>query len=827
MDASAQAVKKEGGRAGFEAVANDTTKKVLVKGPKAFNALITKNAVSDSGLLNTYKLDDKYYFEIPDAILGREILVVSRISKSAAELRSSMMGYGGDQINESVIRFDKGPGHKIFMRSISYAERSKDSTQSMYSSLMNSSIQPIVASFDVKAYAEKANGSVIDVTELINGDDNVLFFDNGAKTALKLGKQQLDRSYINSVRSYPINVEIRTVKTYGKSSGPAAMVAAAGSGGFATLELNTSMVLLPEVPMRPRYFDPRVGYFTNKLVDFDMNPQGVKKIEMITRWKLEPKKGDIEKYNRGELVEPAKPIIFYIDPATPEKWRKYLIKGVNNWQSAFEQAGFKNAIMAKMAPTKKEDPDWTLEDARYSAIVYKPSDIPNASGPHVHDPRSGEILESHINWYHNVMKLLRNWYLIQGAPNDPRARTSAFSDELMGELIEFVSAHEVGHTLGLRHNFGSSSAYPVDKLRDKEWVKKNGHAASIMDYARFNYVAQPGDGITGAALYPKINYYDKWAIEWGYRLVPKSKSPEDEQQTLNKWVSEKAADKNYWFGTERNADDPRSQSEDLGDDAMKASAYGIKNLQYSLPKLMTWLNKPNEDYSTLKEIYDELISQFNRYMGHVVKNVAGIYETPKVSSQPGPVYDYVAADKQKSAIDFLNKELFATPSWLLNRDILDRIGSDGLTVVGTLQNKTLDKLINAGTINKLISAEATGREDIYTALTLFSDLKSGIWNELKDHSPITVYRRNLQKKYVDNLGKLISAQAPVSVGATMRLVQADPTVTDVSSIARAQLKDLKTELQMALPVTQDLMSKYHIDDLLTRIDELLNNKAKS
>ena len=604
-------------------------------GPKPYKEVITAKAKTDKGLLITHKLEDKYFFEIPDAILGREILVVNRISKAAAAGDQGRSGYAGDQVGENVIAFEKGPNNKIFLKSISHQENARDTAGGMYQSVRNSSLQPISASFDIKAFAKDsitgATGTVIEVTDYLMGDNDILFFDARYKRALMLTQYQKDNSYISQVKSYPSNTQIQTVKTYLRT--PAAVPGAApapggaGAGTPTTYELSSSMILLPATPMKPRYFDPRVGYFSTSYTDFDLNPQGIERVRMITRWKLEPKEEDIEKYKRGELVEPKKPIVFIIDPATPKKWVPYLIKGVNDWQIAFEKAGFRNAIMAKEAPTN--DPEWSLENANYSAIVYKPSDIPNASGPHVNDPRTGEILESHINWYHNVMSLLRNWYFIQTAAVDPQARKLVFEDSLMGELIRFVSSHEVGHTLGLRHNFGSSSTVPVEYLRNKKWVEANGHTPSFMDYARFNYVAQPEDNISQSGLFPRIGDYDKWAIEWGYRWYPELKTPEAEVPALNKITVEKLKDKRLWFGTESDSDDPRAQNEDLGDNAMTASGYGIKNLQRIMSKLPEWTKEDNKGYNSLNEIYGQVVTQFQRYMGHVAKNVGGLLTTPK------------------------------------------------------------------------------------------------------------------------------------------------------------------------------------------------------
>ncbi|RZK45834.1 MAG: DUF5117 domain-containing protein, partial [Pedobacter sp.] len=639
--------------------------------PKPYATVITNKALTRKGMITTHRIEDKYFFEIADSILGRDILVVSRISKSGADLRASQ-GYAGDQINSNVVRFEKGPNNRIFLRKVSFRTYSPDSTSSMYQNLQRSNIQAIAASFNVAAYTPTKNGSVIDVTTYLNSDNEIFYFSSPAsKTRFRLGAQQADRSYITNVRSFPTNVEVTAVKTYAQTA-PAGAAPGGAASGASTLEINASMVILPKVPMKPRMFDPRVGYFAVGYTDFDANPQGVKDVSLIKRWRLEPHPKDMAKYLRGELVEPMKPIIFYIDPATPKKWVPHLIAGVNDWQKAFEKAGFKNAIIGKEAPTYAQDSTWSIDDARNSAIVYKPSEIANASGPSISDPRSGEIMESHINWFHNVQSLLRNWYIIQTAATDPRARTMQFSDELMGDLIRFVSSHEVGHTLGLRHNYGSSSTVPTERLRDKAWVEANGHTPSIMDYARFNYVAQPEDKISKKGLYPRIGDYDDWSIDWGYRIY--NKDNVDDMAKINVRTIEAAKNPRLWFGTETNPDDPRSQNEDLSDNAMLASGYGIKNLQVILPKLTEWTKGKNEGYDDLQEMYGQLTSQYIRYMGHVTKNVAGILETPKMVEQGGVIYERNAAAKQREAMAFLNAQLFKTPTWLINKQILDVTG---------------------------------------------------------------------------------------------------------------------------------------------------------
>jgi hypothetical protein len=799
-------------------------------GPKPYAEVITPKAVTDRGLFTTHKVEDKYYFEISDSMLGREILVVNRIAKAPAGDRAGFLGYAGDQISENVISFEKGPNNKIFLRTISHQEVGTDSS-GMYQSVRNSNLQPINAAFDIKAFHNDSvfhsNSYVIDVTDYIMGDNDVLFFDARIKRALGLTQYQKDNSYIETIKAFPKNVEIRTIKTFMRTAPPrpgqpASPMPQAGSPS--TFELNSSMVLLPDVAMKPRLFDPRVGYFATGYTDFDLNPQGIEEVRMITRWRLEPKPEDVDRYLRGELVEPKKQIVYYIDPATPRKWVPYLIDGVNDWNVAFEKAGFKNAIVAKLAPVN--DPAWNLEGAGFSAIVYKPSDVANASGPHVHDPRSGEILESHINWYHNVMNLVRDWYFVQTAAVDPRARSLRFPDSLMGQLIRFVSSHEVGHTLGLRHNYGSSSTIPVENLRNKAWVEANGHTPSIMDYARFNYVAQPEDSISDKGLFPRIGEYDKWAIQWGYKWTPPSVSPQEEVAMLNKMTIEKLKDKRYWFGTESDPDDPRAQNEDLGDNAMLASSYGIKNLKTIVSHLPQWTSEPNKDYSGLNELYGQVVTQFNRYMGHVTKNIGGIQTTPKMVEQPGVVVEFVPEAKQKEAMQFLQQQLFKTPMWIVDNKISEYTGSNKLTTISNIQNGILNRLISNNTFNKLFRFEAESK-NAYTATEMLTDLRKGIWSELAARKPVDIYRRSLQKAFVESLDKIVNPKPAPTTGqpSFASASSAYNETSDAISIAKAQLKMLASEIRAALPAYKDASSRAHLQDVLDRIDTSLNPKG--
>ena len=794
------------------------------KGPKPYKDVITDKALTKKGLFWVHKIDDKWFFEIGDSLLSRDILLVNRIAKAPANTRSGLFGYAGDEINQNVIRFEKGPNNKLFLRNISYSVYARDTSGAMYKSVMNSNVQPITVSFDIKAFSKDSTGTVVDVTDVLTGDNDVFFFSPSVKSVLRLGGLQNDKSYIADIRPYPINTEIRTVKTYSRGSGPAIIGSPTppAPGGYATFELNTSMVLLPKTLMRPRYYDDRVSYFTTEFTDYDADPQGVKDISLITRWRLEPKPEDMDKYKRGVLVEPKKPIVFMIDPATPSKWVPYLIQGVKDWQAVFEKAGFKNAITARQPPTNEEDSSWTLEDARFSAIVYKPSEIPNASGPHVHDPRTGEILESHINWYHNVMRLLRQWYVVQAGASDPRARKPQFNDSLMGQLIRFVSSHEVGHTLGLPHNMGASSSTPVDKLRDKKWVEQHGHTASIMDYARFNYVAQPEDSVDQKGLFPRIGDYDYWAIEWGYKIFP-GKTEEEEKKLLNDWVKSKAANPRLRF-IHYNGTDPRAQAEDLGDNAMKASAYGIRNLKRIIPELPDWVNVKGENFDDLDKLYDEAVLQYMRYMGHVLMNIGGVYNDKKTSDQAGAVYTVAPRQTQKDAMAFLQRNLFETPTWLMNKKILDLTSSPQSDQVSTIQDNFLGSMLASSRLQRIISSSNRDKS-AYAIDEYFDDLKNGLWSELKTKKPIDNYRRNLQKGFVERLCNMVNppAATPGFFGGITIFIGpvVDPRKSDILSVAKATLRSLKEEIGKNMTGFTDKMSLYHLQDCEERIQKAL------
>lgn len=788
-----------------------------INGLKPYAQVITPKAKSSFGFLTVHKVNNNYFFEIPDSMLNRDILIVNRISKAPTSRQKSRVGYPGDILGSKVIRFENKDNKRILVREYSYRERSENK-DGMFQSVRNSNTQPIVANFGIETIKKDSltRNYVINVSVFLQKENPLFSFDADSKEYIGLLNMVGEGTYIDTLKAFPKNIEISTTVTYQSKKGMSNVgFLETGSPRIPlTYELNSSMVLLPEVPMKARLFDPRVGYFTVGYTDFDSNPQGIEYKKLITRWRLEPK--DEAAYLRGELVEPKKPIIIYIDPATPKKWVPYLIQGVNDWQVAFEKAGFKNAIYALEAPT--DDPSWSLEDARHSAIVYKPSDIPNASGPHINDPRTGEILETHINWYHNVMSLLRDWYMIQAGTIDEAARKMQLDDELMGQLIRFVSSHEVGHTLGLRHNFGSSHTVPVEKLRDKAWVEANGHTPSIMDYARFNYVAQPEDGITRAGIFPRIGIYDKWSIEWGYRWLPQFQTPEDEVAFSNQSIIEKLkTDVRYTFGTESDPNDPRNQSEDLGDDSMLASLYGIKNLKRIVPQILTWSYEPNKSYAGAGEIYSGVVSQFNRYLGHVTKNVAGIYSNSITVEQTDEIArEFVPANIQKRAIAFLNEQLFTTPEWLIDRQLMEKAKILPVNVICSLQSGVLARLINKNTLDKMSENEILNGKKAYTSAQMFNDLKKVIWSNLGQSD---IYKRNMQKAYVENLINLLDKKGNADKNASGKR----PAYSEAPAIAHGQLTELKRLTTSAASMTSGT-AKGHYQNLITLIDNALSNK---
>ena len=700
-------------------------------------------APAKQGLFNVQRHKDDWYFQIADSLLGRPFLASTRFVSTPVEAGM----YGGELANSVVLYWEKRE-KRMLLRSMMY-DATADSTEHIARAVRAANEDPIVANIQIDSTLTdslKNRLYSIKVTDLLKGDNQVLSVYSSVKNRLNMGAIKPELSYIDHISTFPINTEIQTVKTFavkGTSKIPAAQEA-----GWMTVRLNTSLVMLPREPMRLRTFDPRVGYFTDSHRVYRDDQQKVKSQRIAVRWRLEPRDEDLDRYRRGELVEPKKPIVYYIDPATPKQWHKYLIQGVEDWNVAFEQAGFKNAIKALEWP---EDSTMSLEDARYSVIRYLASPISNAYGPQIHDPRSGEILESHIGWYHNVMQLVHDWYMVQAGAVDARARKMKFDDELMGQLIRFVSSHEVGHTLGLRHNMGASSATPVDSLRNKQWVERYGHTSSIMDYARFNYVAQPEDHIADAGMFPRINDYDKWAIKWGYTFFPDAKDEETERLALNKQTIEAQKNKRLWFGGEGTDNDPRALTEDLGDDPFRASDYGVKNLKRIVSQLPEWSYEEGNMGNNLEQVYNSLIGQMRRYVGHVSQNIAGVYHHYKSAEEKGAVYTIEEKARQKKALAWLEKNVVTRPSWLISEPYIMRFSTSPERLIRPLADQMLSQLLSTVTLNRL--CWYANDANAYQPEAYATDVVALLFRETTTGAKVSSWNRYIQQQAVKRLIK--------------------------------------------------------------------------
>ncbi|MBM4160184.1 MAG: zinc-dependent metalloprotease [Ignavibacteria bacterium] len=793
----------------------DTTAARPSTGMKQYGQVVTKEAKSDTGVFIIHRVKDKLLYEIPQKELNKEFLLVSNQAKIQTGL-----GYGGDAVNRQVVKWER-VGDRILIRSVIHTSAAADSLPVSYA-VKKANLPAIIMAFDIQAMNKDSSNAVIDVTDLFTADVQEMGMGKSTRQRLQVRRLDSKRSFVESCRTFPANIETEATLTY-----EAAQLPEANNLSSVSMTMHHSMVRLPEVPMLPRLKDDRVGFFSYSQYDYGFDSQRAERREYIARWRLEPK--DPEAVKRGGLSEPIKPITYYIDRGVPDKWRPWLKKGVEDWQVAFEKAGFRNAIIAKDAPSEKEDPAWSSEDARYATIRWLPSPIENAYGPHVADPRTGEILDSDIGFFHNVMNLARNWYFVQVGNVDPHARKLPLPDSLMGELLRYVAAHEVGHALGFPHNFKATALYPVDSLRSATFTAKYGNEASIMDYGRFNYVAQPGDN---ARLIPMIGPYDKFAVEWGYRPIIGAKTPDEEKPALGKIAARQETEPYLRFGVS-DPNDPTVQTEDMGDDPVAATRYGLKNIGSIADMLIGATTNEGEDYGTLREVHGQLLAQRDRELGHVASYIGGIVKTDRVAGQQGVVYTPVSREKQKECMAFLQKEAFRAPTELLKPDILALIEPMG-AVDRVLQGhrQMLNILLNTDRMARLIhtAAISKGNPKPYPLSEMLSDLRQGVWSELNGNPVKTdVYRRNLQRAYIDAMDNKLNPPPftpPSGLPPGVVIRPPTPLPGEARALIRAELLDLDAMLRGAMSRAADRETKAHLQDSRDQISKILYPEKK-
>ena len=771
--------------------------------PRPYADVITAAAKSDPGIFTVHRVGESLYYEIPKAELGKDYLLVSQLKRTTLGA-----GYGGDPVGNRLLRWELA-GNRVLLRTVNYSVVSSDPSNQVTRAVADSNSPAIVRAFNVAAFGE-GGAPVIDVTSLFTTEISEL------SARRNLGGRGFDgsRSFIEKAVSFPQNINVEVTQTYtapietaGAGAGRATGPAMRGNSG--TVLTFHSMIKLPETPMMPRLFDERVGYFTQSMTDYGAPDHRAVPRRYITRYRLE------KKDPAAAISEPVKPIVYYVDPATPKQWVEWVKRGIEEWQPAFEAAGFRNAIVAKEAPSPEEDPDWSAEDVRYSVIRWLPSTTENANGPNVHDPRSGEILEADVNFYHNVQNLVKNWYWVQVGPLDPRAKTLPLPNGLMGRLIEYVVAHEVGHTLGFQHNMKASATYTLDQVRDKAFVKVNGHTPTLMDYSRFNYVAQPEDGIDPADLVPKIGQYDKWATMWGYTPIPSARKPEDESATLDAWAREQDAKPYLRFSTAGGVGDPGNNSEAVGDiDAVKATGLGLKNLARATDMLLAaTTTKPGDPYDELTEVYARIVAQWTLEMNHVTQVVGGVLSQQKHIGQPGVRFTTVPKARQAEAVQFLLTNAFQTPTFLVKPDLLRRMEPTGaINRVRTAQNSVMNSLLQTSRLDRMVE-QAALEASAYTPIEFLGNVRRGIWSELATPArPIDAFRRNAQRVYLDTLDNRLNGTAEPS--------------DEIRALLKGELRAARAAIAAAIPSATDAASRRHLEDSRDQIDVTLDPKAQ-
>jgi len=763
--------------------------------PRPYGQVITANARTDEGIFKVHRVNDQVYYEIPKAELGKEFLWVTQIKRTVAGA-----GTGGQAGGNRVVRWDL-VNNRVLLKLLDYRIVA-DSGTPISRAVADANNPAIIRAFQVAAFSPSGD-PVIDVTGLFASDVAEL------SVRGRVGGRGLDgsRTFIEKVVSFPENINVEVTQTF-----VVAQAADGGGGGAgrgfrgntATLVTAYSMVKLPERPMMPRLFDERVGYFTESTIDYGRDEHRALQRRFITRYRLEKKDPG------AELSEPVTPIVYYVDPATPTKFVEAVKRGIEDWRPAFEAAGFLNAIEARDAPT--DDPDWSPEDARISVVRWLPSTTENAFGPSITDPRTGEILEADIEMYHNLQNMAKNWYFIQSGPLDPRARTLPLPDSLMAELVRYVVAHEVGHTLGFQHNMKASSLYSIQQVRDPGWVRRNGHTPSLMDYSRFNYVAQPEDGIDPADLIPKIGPYDKWATMWGYKPIPSAQTPDDERATLDLWARQQDDTPYLRFTTANGAGDFGANTEAVGDaDAVAATTLGMKNLaRVSDMLLAATSTRTGDPYSELNEVYGRMVTQWVLEMNHVTQVVGGVDSRQRHIGQDGVRFSTVPRARQIEALQFLLANAFRTPTLLVKPELLRRMEPAGVMArVRTAQTAVMNSLFQVARLERMFEQSALDGSVAYSPVQMMADARRGIWSEVTTPgAAIDPFRRNTQRAWLDTMDN--------------RLNGGGAAASEVKAVVKGELRALDAQLRAAVPAATDRATRLHLEDSRDYIARILD-----